>query len=221
MKYKISENFGWNRRVPRLLNLVGQNKFVLEGGCYNGGISRHLSQQGCKVIGVELFEDVAKEAATFCEKVIVGNIEKEEILNQIFAEYDVILLADIIEHLIDPEQILKKLKKMLKKNGYIVVSIPNIAYWEVRKNLLLGKFDYTETGILDKTHLHFYTRESAYRFFKQCELEVEEFYTANGEIPFERLFNKLLGKNNFIKRFFIERFPECFGYQMIFKLIKA
>lgn len=85
-----------------------------------------------------------------------------------------ILAADVLEHLVAPEQLLQRLPEVLCPDGRIIVSLPNVAHVSVRLSLVLGRFDYTETGILDRTHLHLYTFQSARRLLEGAGLRIEQ-----------------------------------------------
>ena len=104
------------------------------------------------------------------------------------------MLADVIEHLVDPAFVLKKLRKMLTKNGRIVFSIPNMAHISIRLSLLEGKFEHTETGLIDKTHLHFYTKSEIERLFYEAGYEINNFKYTYASYP-ENLIKNRLEKN--------------------------
>lgn len=139
----------------KVLNLVGKNKKVLEIGCATGQVSKRLAENGCEVVGVELDELSAQSAQRYCKNVImldVGKINAPEYNNY----FDFILFMDILEHLNDPSNVLKRMKVYLKDDGLVVISVPNIANWAVRWNLLWGRFEYSSRGILDRAHLRFF-----------------------------------------------------------------
>jgi len=140
---------------------TGSNKKVLEIGTATGYISKILKENNCKVTGVEVNSDWANEAAKYVDRMITGDIEdldfKKEFDNE---KFDVILVADILEHLHDPVKTLKKFYLLLSDNGYLVCSIPNISYFPMRLHLLNGEFLYESTGILDESHYHFFTLDN-------------------------------------------------------------
>lgn len=95
-------------------------------------------------------------------------------------KFDVIIFADVLEHLVLPEQVLRYFRRMLKKDGVVIVSVPNVANWRVRFSLLLGSFNYQEYGVLDRTHLHLYTFRSANEMVKTAGYRpVKSIGTAN------------------------------------------
>jgi GT2 family glycosyltransferase/2-polyprenyl-3-methyl-5-hydroxy-6-metoxy-1,4-benzoquinol methylase len=157
-----------NENDPRTLalRLTGNDKNVLELGPATGRVTRVLHQRGCRVVALERDGAMAPNLEPYCSQVIVGDIEAlslEELFGQ--RRFDVILAGDFLEHLAHPLKLLQQLQRYLSENGYIVASIPNIAHGSMRLALLSGKFEYKEIGILDQTHLRFFTYDSILRLF--------------------------------------------------------
>jgi 2-polyprenyl-3-methyl-5-hydroxy-6-metoxy-1,4-benzoquinol methylase len=152
---------GENHSLNKMFRLVGENKRVLDFGCATGYFAQLLTTKGCRVTGIELNQDAAKVAEQYCEQVIIADLDLVS-LPEILPEqaFDVAIFGDVLEHLRDPWRILKETQKLLSQEGYIVASIPNIAHGSIRLALLQGKFEYTELGILDNTHLRFFTRKT-------------------------------------------------------------
>lgn len=145
----------------RQLRLIGRDRSVLELGCAFGVMTEALRAQGCRVTGVEFDKDNAKEAVRFAERVIVADLEQPESLDELAGQrFDVVLAGDVLEHVRDPLPVLKRAVRLLADDGYVVISIPNVAHGSVRLSLLEGRWDYTEEGLLDQTHLRFFTRTS-------------------------------------------------------------
>jgi 2-polyprenyl-3-methyl-5-hydroxy-6-metoxy-1,4-benzoquinol methylase len=157
-----------NANDPRTLalRLIAAGKAVLELGPATGRVTRVLSERGCQIVAVEQDGTMASNLERYCSRVIVGDVERLS-LEEVFGEqrFDVILAGDFLEHLAQPLELLQKLKRYLTEEGYIVASIPNIAHGSVRLSLLQGKFEYKDIGILDRTHLRFFTLESILRLF--------------------------------------------------------
>jgi 2-polyprenyl-3-methyl-5-hydroxy-6-metoxy-1,4-benzoquinol methylase len=158
----------------KVLNLVSKNKRVLEIGCSTGQISRKLSENGCEVVGVELNEESARVAQKYCKKVIVSDVCKIKATDYL-NYFDFILFMDVLEHLDDPWDVLKKIKVYLKDGGLVVISVPNIANWAIRWNLLFGNFKYGTRGILDKTHLRFFNEKSAKKLLEDAGFEIVKY----------------------------------------------
>jgi len=112
-----------------------------------------------EIIGVEIFKSAASNASKYYHKVIVGDVEE---LNLPYQEYfDYVICGDILEHLRDPWNILQRVHGWLKPSGTLIASIPNVRYWIVLRDLVLrGVWGYAESGIMDITHLRFFTRKT-------------------------------------------------------------
>jgi O-antigen biosynthesis protein len=155
-----------NNSLVKQLNLVGSNRTVLEFGCATGYFSRMLSEKGCNIVGVEINSDAAKHAEKYCSKVLVADLDFTP-LNEILSEqtFDVAIFGDVLEHLRNPWQILENVKNHLNPGGFVVASIPNIAHGAVRLSLLQGQFNYQKYGVLDNTHIRFFTKTTIDEMF--------------------------------------------------------
>lgn len=164
---------------------------VLEIGSSSGYMTKEFVKKGCVVDIVESNENDAKKADKVAQHVFSGSIEDEEIQRQITGRYDTIVCADVLEHLVDPKKVLLFLKRKLKNLGQILISIPNIAFWDMRLELLKGRFEYKESGLLDKTHLRFYTYDSFLKLLRDTGFKIIKIYPAEGRIPFEYTLRKI------------------------------
>jgi 2-polyprenyl-3-methyl-5-hydroxy-6-metoxy-1,4-benzoquinol methylase len=142
--------------AEEVLSLTRPGDRVFEGGVSSGYFARVLTAAGRRVDGHELDPQVAAAARTVCDRVYVGDLQDFDV-EEIEATYDVLLFGDTLEHLPDPAAVLRRLRTKLRPDGHLVVSVPNIANWSVRLQLLGGRFRYTDRGILDRTHLRFFT----------------------------------------------------------------
>jgi 2-polyprenyl-3-methyl-5-hydroxy-6-metoxy-1,4-benzoquinol methylase/glycosyltransferase involved in cell wall biosynthesis len=159
-----------------ILRLIGRNQRVLELGCASGNMSGALRDQGCTVVGIEIHREAAQSAAQICERVIVGDLDYMSLENELGAErFDVVLAADVLEHLKDPLSVLQSIKAFLHPHGRVVISVPNIAHISVRLALLSGRFPYGPSGLLDQTHLRFLTRESLEEMLEEADLAIGHF----------------------------------------------
>ena len=164
--------------------LVPDGANVLEVGCATGYMSEVLrGRRGCAVTGIEIDSGAAAEAAGRCDRIIVGDAEELD-FDELFQpeEFDVALFADVLEHLRDPEGVLRRVRPFLREEGAIVASIPNVAHGSVRLALLAGDFRYNETGLLDETHLRFFTRTSIQELFERSGYAVVEMLRQRVEI---------------------------------------
>jgi 2-polyprenyl-3-methyl-5-hydroxy-6-metoxy-1,4-benzoquinol methylase len=146
-----------HRAHAKLLDAVGTGKRVLDVGCSSGYLAEPLAARGNTIVGLELDAGAAREAERFCEQVLVGDVETME-LPFAPASFDVVLCGDVVEHLRDPVAALARLRPLLRPDGRLVVSTPNVANWAIRLSLLGGRWRYTDRGILDRTHTHLFTR---------------------------------------------------------------
>jgi SAM-dependent methyltransferase/glycosyltransferase involved in cell wall biosynthesis len=146
--------------------MVGKNKKVLEIGPASGYVTRALRRWGCNVTCIEIDGKAASIARKYSHRMIRGDVETLDLRKTLGKEkYDVVLLGDVLEHLKDPGSVLRRLQRYLKPAGYVVATLPNIAHGSVRLLLLDGILDTKRTGILDSTHLHFYTRKTILQLF--------------------------------------------------------
>lgn len=218
-KYAYEIDLDQDNTASKLIRLVGKNKDVLEFGCGPGHMSKVLVEEmGCRVTGIEIDKLAAKVARRYCRKVYCLDLNEAN-LAKIFRRrrFDVLLFADILEHLKKPERILKQAPGLLKKDGYIVASVPNIGYCGVVAELLSGRFQYRGTGILDETHLRFFTRESLVLMFKKLEFEIEIFDTYELPLKYSE-FEGVLERLPEEIRDFIIKTPDSMAYQYIIKV---
>jgi len=159
----------------KIVRFVGVYKKVLEIGCATGAVSKRLKENGCEVIGVEIDSGAAQLAKKYCQNVIIGDVESMRDIPYPDEYFDVILLSDVLEHLKSPLVLLRRVKKYLKDDGCLVVSIPNVANWKIRLGLLWGKFNYEDCGILDRTHLRFFNEKGARRLLENAGFEIIKF----------------------------------------------
>lgn len=146
---------------------------VLDIGAADGSVARRLTDRGCRVTGIELDADAARAAERTCEQVIVADVEALDLAEALAgATFDVVLLLDVLEHLRDPVATLKAAAGRLKPDGRMIVSVPNVTHAAVRLELLSGRFQYTDAGLLDRTHLRFFDREGLERMLAEAGLTV-------------------------------------------------
>jgi 2-polyprenyl-3-methyl-5-hydroxy-6-metoxy-1,4-benzoquinol methylase len=141
---------------------------VLDVGCGAGSLGAHLiaSQRARRVVGIEVVESAAREAASRLDSVIVADLNVTSVDEALsgFAQpsFDCIVCADVLEHLTAPWGVLASLTRYLKLGGTIIVSVPNVRHWSVWMPLVFkGSWDYRDDGIMDRTHLRFFTPKTA------------------------------------------------------------
>jgi 2-polyprenyl-3-methyl-5-hydroxy-6-metoxy-1,4-benzoquinol methylase len=155
-----------DRNNPRTIiaGWVPDGSSVLEVGPGDGVISGWLRQaKGCRTVGLELAPAAGEAAREAFVQLIIGTVESDRVIEQLRAHgpFDAIILADVLEHLVDPWGVLRKLGPLLAPAGSVLISVPNIAHWSARLNLLVGRFDYADGYLMDRNHLRWFTRRSA------------------------------------------------------------
>lgn len=173
-------------------------KTILDIGCAYGFLGKNIKNRTEKeLVGIELDRDAAKQAEKYFDKVVVGDIETLELdLKEHY--FDCIIFADILEHLKDPWTLLKKIKKYLKPEGVLVASIPNVKHYTVLRELLLGLWNYKPAGILDDSHLRFFTLQTIQKMFQDAGYTINSVKPTRYNDTFEDYAAKLhkLEQNN-------------------------
>jgi 2-polyprenyl-3-methyl-5-hydroxy-6-metoxy-1,4-benzoquinol methylase len=157
----------------KLIDAVGSGQRVLDVGCSTGYLAQVLVQRGNRVSGIEVDPTAATRAREWCEEVVVGDVETVRLPFEA-GTFDVVLCADVIEHLRDPLSFLRRTRIVLRGGGRLVLSTPNIANWSIRASLLAGRFRYTDRGILDRTHTHLFTRRSLIECLDAAGYDIED-----------------------------------------------
>jgi hypothetical protein len=153
-------------------------------------------------------------------KVHVGLLSRE-LIHEI-GPFDVVLFADVLEHLPDPHAMLLMSREALRAGGAVIVSVPNVAHWSVRTNLVRGKFQYQPSGIMDATHLRWFTAASVRSLIASSGFKVTGYRAAAGTILGDNVFRRPLVwlPTNFrtrLLRFASKRWPTLFGSQHVLK----
>ncbi len=185
---------------------IPRGSACLDVGCWTGNLGRELvNKKHCKVDGIDARKDVLiKAKGNGYNNTFLINLNAEDLdLDKLTKKYNSIIFADVLEHLIDPETILSRLKKNLKPDGEIIISLPNVAFILNRLLLLCGRWEYTEFGTLDKTHLRFYTIKSVVKM-----VEAAGYKTIKVK-PYNQF--GVLRHLNFITSIF----PTLFSYQIM------
>ncbi len=173
------------------LELVGGGHRVLEVGCSTGHVTTHLVAAGNTVVGVEIDEAAAAEARQVIEVVHVVDLDVTPLSTVEHGEFDVILLGDVLEHVRNPPAVLADIVTLLSPNGRLVVSVPNAAHVDIRLMLLEGRVEYQDDGLLDRTHLRWFTKASFRELLAQCgfvaiDLRRVIFPLGGSNVPFDR-----------------------------------
>ncbi len=201
------------------VDMVGANKRVLEVGCAAGHVTRILASRGCDVTGIEVDPSAARSAAEHASEVLVADLDVDDYMAKLEDQtFDVVLLGDVLEHLRDPLSAMRSFMKLVEPHGYIVASLPNVAHVDVRLALFQGRFQYGEWGLLDRTHLRFFTRASGEQLLRDAGLlpvEVRRVFVPAfaSEIPVDReaIETHVLDE--------VLRDPEAETYQFVWRAI--
>ena len=167
--HEIDPNGG--SAAARLARMVEPGQRVLELGTGPGTVTRILHSKGCKVTGVEMDPETLAMCAPFCERTLQANLEDPAWHASLAGEkFDVILCADVLEHLRDPRPLLSLLQQFLNDSGCVLMSLPNASHLSVVASLMAGRFPYQSKGLLDTTHLRFFGREDIDALLRECGL---------------------------------------------------
>ncbi|MAF50505.1 MAG: methyltransferase type 11 [Nanoarchaeota archaeon] len=159
---------------PYMIRAVPDNKKVLDVGCSSGTLGKHLKEhKNCRVWGLDISQKAVDEAKETYEDAAVMDLDRDEFpfKNE---KFDVIVFADVLEHVVEPREVLNRFKEYLENDGIIVISIPNVATIAMRLHLLFGNWNYTQLGTLDNTHLRFFTRKTMKNMIENVGLEIIE-----------------------------------------------
>jgi 2-polyprenyl-3-methyl-5-hydroxy-6-metoxy-1,4-benzoquinol methylase len=170
---------GHHLLAKAVLDVTEPGDRVFEGGVSSGYFASVLVRAGLHVDGHELDPTVAERARKICDRVYVGDLSAFD-PGELEVTYDVLLFGDTLEHLPDPAAVLRRLRTKLDPGGALIVSVPNIANWLLRLSLLAGRFNYTDRGIMDRTHLRFYTVHTVAEMLGDAGFRVESLV---GSIP--------------------------------------
>lgn len=168
-----------------LLEHVPAQARVLEIGTASGYLGEYLvHEKHCDVWGVEPVKELYEDALHVGYEKIFHQTAEETLENIEIKEqkFDIILIGDVLEHMVDPGKVLSELKRFLKPEGKFVISLPNVAHYTVRFGLLKGDWNMTDSGILDKTHLRFFTRATAIELLIKAGLSIEVIRPSSGYI---------------------------------------
>jgi SAM-dependent methyltransferase len=160
---------------------------VLEVGAHTGFFSQALRERGCRVTALEVDPRAASRAALHADQLVVGDVEDAAVRARLGGRFDVVLLMHVLEHLVDPWAVLRAMRDRLARDGHTIVLLPNVACWRVRKALFVrGAFEYEDTGILDRTHLRFFTLDSARALLESSGYTIRDWAPVDECVPLER-----------------------------------
>lgn len=223
-EYEVQPNYTVKRSKlashAQILSMVGpEARRVLDVGCGQGELGRKLMERGHHVVGIDAYPPKVQ-----LDEFIRADLSQGLPLDRATEPFDVIVLADVLEHMAEPRQLIDDALGWLRPGGKLLVSLPNAVHWSVRAQVLWGRFDYANKGILDRGHLRFLTQASAQRLFEEAGLVVAEHRIA--PIPWENVLpaaagSIALGAVEKLDYFFGRFRPNLFAYQHLFELRRA
>ena len=216
--YDYDIDFNANNPATIILKNIKKGSTILELGPSTGYMTRYLKEVlQCTVTCIEIDEKAAEKAKQYSEKMIVGNIDNLNLVEILDEKYDYILMADVLEHLLQPQKALKQLKNLLKPKGIIWLSIPNVSHISIIQQLIDNEFTYNKWGLLDNTHIRFFTRKTITRLLESLQYEIKNVYDIT-KYPEETEFKSKHLETNFIKEMISEKNPDIYTYQMVFEI---
>lgn len=198
---------------------------ILDIGCGAGDTGQLIRSvyPNVQITGITCSSLEYEQASKKLDNCICIDIERELLPNLAHNQFDVLCFIHVLEHLVDPASTIQKLLPLLKVGGKVIIALPNIANWRERWKLALGNFEYTDEGVMDKTHLHFYTFHTVPRYLIKPipELKLEQHFV-NGSVPLAFLRHHLLNKGlrKKIDDWGCARMPNLFGAEILVKAVK-
>ena len=199
----------------QIVDAITSDTQVLDLGCSQGLLARPLAAKSVRVTGVDV--EPGGNLATELTEYFQRDLEEpcELPLGRVF---DYVVVADVIEHVKNRQQLIRSARRYLKEGGRLIISTGNIALWFYRLSLLAGRFEYGPRGILDRTHVHLYTRDTFRREVERAGFHIlDEKVTS---LPFEVVFEST-GRSVWVQRltglyhWMAQKWPEMFAYQFI------
>lgn len=211
---KIYQNDG-NKEV--LQSVPPNCKYVLDIGCGSGSNGQILVKFGHVVDGITLSEAEAIQAKEYYRDVQIFNLESglPELLKN--RNYDCVICSHVIEHIAYPEKLLQDINITLSSEGVLIVALPNLLHYKSRLKLLLGQFNYEESGVWDYTHLRWYTFKTGRQLLEKNKFQVLKAWV-DGELPFGRLTKRVLSEKTriYIYKLLTKLSKGLFGGQLLY-----
>lgn len=201
---------------PPLLQLISSLRpgTALDCGCGAGGNARSLRQMGWRVTGITVSPEELDMASGCCEAVLLADLNLG-IPKEAAGPFDLVVFSHVLEHLLHPGVALRDAHRLLRPDGRLFVALPNVLYWRLRLKFVFGEFRYEPTGIMDETHVRFYTFHSGMELLQSNGFEVVS-TLGDGDFPLPFLRRVLPALGGFLDPLASRSFPSVFGAQIIY-----
>ena len=219
--YRLKE-FKYNSHywILKFLSKAEKPLRILDVGAAGGYLGQILKQQGHHLVGIESDPGLAAEARAHYEYLHLVDVEQFDFPQR--AEFDYILFADVLEHLRDPAELLRRVLPCLNSSGEIIVSLPNVANLFIRLNLMFGRFEYGERGILDKTHLRFFTLATMRQMIHDASCRIVELKPTS--VPLQLVIpwtdNRVFGPFHEVHFFAVRLWKTLLAYQFVARVVR-
>jgi 2-polyprenyl-3-methyl-5-hydroxy-6-metoxy-1,4-benzoquinol methylase len=220
-KYEYDVNLESGSAPAHVIQMIGNNKRVLEIGPGPGSITKVLQgKSNCRVTALEYDEEAIKMAAPYCEVIKRADLNSSEwphLLGDI-EQFDVVVAADVLEHLYDPWAALRRMVPFINTQGYLIISLPHVGHAIVMSCLLNGDFEYRDCGLLDRTHIRFFGFKNMESLFAQANLKIiEARYVAI--LPEETEYAASWGRLSTAMQDALMNYPHAQVYQVVVKAV--
>ncbi|MCU6434919.1 methyltransferase domain-containing protein [Undibacterium sp. Jales W-56] len=202
--------------AARIVRLVGYDKRVLELGCASGHMAQVFAANGCQVIGIEMDADAAEQARKVCLAVYEVNLDDRDWVQVLSGQekFDVVVVADVLEHLRNPRACIANVRRLLTDDGIVIISTPNIAHGGVIAGLMQGNFQYRETGLLDRTHIHFFTKNSLREALEEEGFAINHFDSVEAGVDHLEFSEQWAMLPSSVREL-VRRLPDAMAFQFI------
>jgi 2-polyprenyl-3-methyl-5-hydroxy-6-metoxy-1,4-benzoquinol methylase len=204
----FQNSFIYNNANDCILNFYHGETRILDIGCGTGLLAKAVRERNPESIitGLDISPYVVLDAEKNLDFFSPVDLDNDRDFPDFEQKFDLIILGDVLEHLKRPDILLEKLSRYLHPEGKIIISIPNIAHWSIRLDLLMGRFIYQPTGILDNSHLRFFTYQSIRELIEKSGYEIIQFNSNISAIPLRSIQNGIFS--------LLLRFIGCYNYYL-------
>lgn len=209
-----------NQGNPSVLKFLDErDRTILDVGCGAGDTAKLIRSvyPSVHITGITCSPSEYEQAVNKLDTCLCIDIERDILPPQIHREFDVLLFCHVLEHLVDPLTTIRKLLPHLKSGGKVIILLPNVANWRERWKFALGRFEYTNAGVMDKTHLHFYTFSTAFKYLINPIPQLKlKHHLVSGNVPLCFLRHRFLMQKivQTIDELGCRKFPNLFGYEI-------